>query len=275
MPLLMSCKLHEEPIKSFAFLDIYFVSLFLLLLYLKANYVIICFVAQQTKLNMTASSSIAYLQLWQGGHPCLHTFCSLAAETCLEMLKVSRTKKTQFKIIHIMCHHTSWSQSNFFLFPASWSWLMIKLPSSSVTDRLVNNIGETRSSPKKRSTIPKMLLAQTNGSHFCSSVAEIFNFLTFSRELLVPLVHCCPRQIHKGTIKMEAIKVPRQVMSWERLSSCAMSSMREKQHWGKEGATEPEPPQPICLRCNFREAGTKYSCIFFTRPQPRRKELYI
>ena len=63
MPRLMSCKLHEEPIKSFAFLDIYFVSLFLLLLYLKANYVIICFVAQQTKLNMTASSSIAYLQL--------------------------------------------------------------------------------------------------------------------------------------------------------------------------------------------------------------------
>ena len=110
-------------------------SLFLLLLYLKANYVIICFVAQQTKLNMTASSSIAYLQLWQGGHPCLHTFCSLAAETCLEMLKVSRTNKTQFKTIHIMCHHSSWSQSNFFLFPASWSWLWLcSLPLLSLTD---------------------------------------------------------------------------------------------------------------------------------------------
>ena len=116
-----------------------------------------------------------------------------------------------------------------------------------------------------------MFLAQTN---FRSSVAEIFNFLTFSRELLVPLVHCCPRQIHKGTIKTEAIKVPRQVMSWERLSSCAMSSMREKQHWGKEGATEPEPPQPICLRCNFREAGTKYSCIFFHAAPQEKKSTF-
>ena len=49
---------------------------------------------------------------------------------------------------------------------------------------------------------------------------------------------------------------------------CARNNTEE------EGATEPEPPQPICLPCNFREAGTKYSCIFFHAAPEEKKSTY-
>ena len=115
-----------------------------------------------------------------------------------------------------------------------------------------------------------MLLAQTNGSHFRSSVAEIFNFLTFSRELLVPLVHCCPHQIHKCTIKMEAIKVPRQVMSWERFLRNVQHARETTRRKARQNLSRRSPYVSDVISGRLEQS----TAAFFSRG-PRRKEIYI
>ena len=218
---------------------------------------------------MTASSSIAYLQLWQGGHPCLHTFCSLAAETCLEMLKVSRTNKTQFKTIHIMCHHSSWSQSNFFLFPASWSWLMIKLPSSSVTDRLLNNIRETRSSPKKGPRFQKCSWHKQTDPIFVHLLLRYSIFWPFLGNLYTAvLARYINAQSKWRQLRSQGKSWVENVCLLAQCPACARNNTEGKKARQNLSRRSPYVSDVISGRLEQSTAA------FFSRG-PRRKEIYI
>ena len=123
-----------------------------------------------------------------------------------------------------------------------------------------------------------MLLAQTNGSHFRSSVAEIFNFLTFSRELLVPLVHCCPEDsVHTRYINAQSKwrQLRSQGKSWvenvcllAQCPACARNNTGGKKARQNLSRRSPYVSDVISGRLEQSTAA------FFSRG-PRRKEIYI